>query len=123
MIVAEYPINKGIGRSAEFKGLRSQYLFLFAGGLLSIFIMFIVLYMAGVNQWVCILFGLIAASVLVWGTFYLNARYGEWGLMKLQARLHHPHYIINRKHIGSLLQGEPNTNDYEKHVESRHAGE
>ena len=32
-----YPINKGIGRSVEFQGLKSQYLFIFAGGLLALF--------------------------------------------------------------------------------------
>ena len=31
--MAEYPVNKGIGRPVEFKGLKAQYLFLFAGGL------------------------------------------------------------------------------------------
>ena len=30
-----------------------QYLFIFAGGLLAVFVVFIVLFMAGVNQWVC----------------------------------------------------------------------
>ena len=39
--MAEYPINKGIGRPVEFKGLKAQYLFLFAGGLLAAFILFI----------------------------------------------------------------------------------
>ena len=29
----EYTINKGIGKSVEFKGLKAQYLFIFAGGL------------------------------------------------------------------------------------------
>jgi hypothetical protein len=29
----EYPVNKGAGNSVEFKGLKSQYLFVFAGGL------------------------------------------------------------------------------------------
>ena len=48
--MAVYQINKGIGRSPEFKGLRSQYLFIFAGGLLAILIAFMMLYMAGVNQ-------------------------------------------------------------------------
>ncbi|MBS9767101.1 MAG: DUF4133 domain-containing protein, partial [Flavobacteriaceae bacterium] len=36
--MAEFQINKGIGRSVEFKGLKAQYLFIFAGGLLGIFI-------------------------------------------------------------------------------------
>ena len=29
-------INKGIGRNVEFKGLESQYLFIFCGGLLAV---------------------------------------------------------------------------------------
>ena len=51
--MAEYPINKGIGRPVEFKGLKAQYLFLFAGGLLAAFILFLILYMAGAGQWLC----------------------------------------------------------------------
>ena len=41
-----YPINRGIGRSVEFQGLKSQYLFIFAGGLLALFVLFVILYMA-----------------------------------------------------------------------------
>ncbi|MCK9618179.1 MAG: DUF4133 domain-containing protein [Lentimicrobiaceae bacterium] len=93
----EYMINKGIGKSVEFQGLKSQYLFIFAGGLLSVFIIFVVMFMAGANQWICIGFGVIAASLLVWLTFSLNAKYGEHGLMKLMARRQHPRYLINRK--------------------------
>ena len=55
--MAEYPVNKGIGRSVEFKGLKAQYLFIFAGGLLVVFVLFVILYMAGVSQWFCIGFG------------------------------------------------------------------
>jgi hypothetical protein len=93
----EYSINKGIGASVEFKGLKAQYLFIFAGGLLAVFVVFVILYMAGVNQWICIGFGVTAASVLVWMTFCLNARYGEHGLMKLMAKKQRPRYLINRK--------------------------
>ena len=93
----EYMINKGIGKSVEFQGLKSQYLFIFAGGLLAVFIIFVVMFMAGANQWICIGFGVIAASLLVWLTFSLNAKYGEHGLMKLLARRQQPRYLINRK--------------------------
>lgn len=92
----EYELNKGIGESAEFKGLKAQYLFIFVGGLLALFVVFVVLYMAGVNQWVCIGFGITSASALVWLTFHLNGKYGEHGLMKLLARRQHPRYLINR---------------------------
>ena len=102
--MAEFPINRGIGKSVEFIGLKSQYLFIFVGGLLALFILFVIMYMVGVNQWFCIAFGLVAASVLVWQTFALNAKYGEHGLMKMQARGSHPKYIINRRKIPKLFK-------------------
>lgn len=46
-IIMEYGINKGIGKSVEFRGLKAQYLFIFAGGLLAVFVVFVILYMAG----------------------------------------------------------------------------
>lgn len=46
----EYTINKGIGRTVEYKGLKAQYLFIFAGGLIADFVLFIILYMCGVHQ-------------------------------------------------------------------------
>lgn len=101
--MAKFSINKGIGRSPEFKGLRSQYLFIFAGGLLALFVVFVIMYMAGIGQWVCIGFGIVSALVLVWATFRMNTKYGEWGLMKLQALRSHPRYIINRRKFLRLI--------------------
>jgi len=102
--MTNYSINKGIGKPAEFQGLKSQYLFIFAGGLVGLFVVFVVMYMAGVNQWICIGFGVVSALVLVYGTFYLNGKYGEHGLMKLTARRNHPRYVINRRTISRLFQ-------------------
>ena len=103
--MAEYAINKGIGRSVEYKGLKAQYLFIFAGGLLALFVVFVIMYIAGISQWICIGFGVTAASALVWLTFHLNAKYGEHGLMKLSAVKYHPRYIINRLRIKRLIKG------------------
>ena len=101
--MAEYSINKGIGRNAEFKGLKSQYLFIFAGGLLAVFVVFVIMYLIGIAQMVCIVFGIVAAAGLVMATFRLNAKYGEHGLMKLQAGRNHPRFIINRRKIPGLF--------------------
>lgn len=101
--MSKYSINRGIGKSVEFKGLKAQYLFIFCGGLLAVFVVFIILYMMNIGQWVCIGFGSIAASILIWFTFTLNRKYGEYGLMKLFAKRQHPHYIINRKTIIRLF--------------------
>lgn len=68
----EYNVNKGIGRPAEFKGLKAGYLFLFVGGLLAVFIITVVIYMIGLPQMICVGFGVLSGSVLVWATFHLN---------------------------------------------------
>lgn len=100
----EYNINKGIGKSVEFKGLKAQYLFIFAVGLLAVFVLYVILYLMGINQWVCIGFGMTAASVLVWMTFRLNEKYGEHGLMKMMSAKQHPRYLINRKSMYRLFK-------------------
>ena len=99
----EYPVNKGAGNPIEFKGLKSQYLFAFAGGLAAVLLAVVVLYLAGADQWVCIPFGVISGSLLVWVTFRMNARYGEHGLMKLLAEKRHPRYLIHRKRVFRLF--------------------
>ena len=109
----EYSVNKGIGKPAEFQGLKSQYLFIFAGGLLGLFVVFVIMFMAGVGQWICIGFGVVSGLVLVYGTFYLNNKYGEHGLMKIQAKRNHPRYVINRRNFSRLFK-QLRINNYEK---------
>lgn len=105
-----YNINKGIGRSVEFKGLKAQYLFIFAGGLLGILILVMILYMAGVNSYICLFIGAGGASLLIWQTFSLNKKYGEHGLMKAGAIKSHPRYIICRKPIRRYITIKPALN-------------
>ena len=83
--------------------LKSQYLFIFAGGLVAVLLVVVILYIAGVNQWICVPFGLLSGSLLAWLTFRLNARYGEHGLMKLLSGKRHPRYLIHRRRLFRLL--------------------
>lgn len=71
---------------------------------MALFVLFVILYMIGIDQWICIGFGVVSASVLVWQTFALNARYGEHGLMKLGATKSHPRYLLNRRRISRLIK-------------------
>ncbi len=116
--MAEYSINKGIGQSVEFKGLKAQFLFIFTGGLLAVFVLFVILYLAGVNQWVCIGTGVVSASLLVWQTFALNRRYGEYGLMKLMAKRSRPLFLINRRKPYQIIKYRQNKKSNEKYTES-----
>ena len=98
--------------------LKSQYLFIFAGGLVAVLLMVVILYIAGVSQWICIPLGILSGSLLVWLTFRLNARYGEHGLMKLLAERRHPRYLIHRRRLFRLLTKR---RTYEKCTESGNA--
>ena len=98
--MSDFEINKGVGREVEFKGLRAQYLFIFAFGLLAVFVVFVIMYTAGIGQWTCIGFG----GSVVWLTFSLNRRFGSHGLMKLLAARQHPRRILSRKRITRLIK-------------------
>ncbi|MDM1679900.1 DUF4133 domain-containing protein [Myroides odoratimimus] len=111
----KYNINKGIGTSVEFKGLKAQYLFYFAGGLLGNLILVMVLYMAGVNNLVCLVLGFSTSGYLVYKVFALNKKYGQYGLMKLQARKYFPRYIISRKDVKGYLSTNLKLRHYEKY--------
>ena len=102
--MSDFEINKGVGREVEFKGLRAQYLFIFAFGLLAVFVVFVIMYTAGIGQWTCIGFGVSAATSVVWLTFSLNRRFGSHGLMKLLAARQHPRRILSRKRITRLIK-------------------
>ncbi|MBW3523850.1 DUF4133 domain-containing protein [Chryseobacterium sp. NKUCC03_KSP] len=102
--MSNYNINKGIGRTVEFKGLKAQYLFIFAGGLLGVLILVMVMYMAGANSYLCLFIGAGGASLIVWQTFALNGKYGEHGLMKAGAKKRHPKYIICRRAVHRYLK-------------------
>lgn len=63
--MSNYNINKGIGRTVKFKGLKAQYLFIFAGALLGVLILTMILYMASVNFYICLFIGTGGASVML----------------------------------------------------------
>ena len=104
-----YEINKGIGRTVEFKGLKAQYLFV-------IFIVVIILYMIGVSEVLCLVLGVLGATILVWQTFTMNRKYGEYGLMKRRSVRKHPRYLTSRRSVSLILRTPQNhkTKTYEK---------
>lgn len=102
--MAEWEINKGVGRTVEFKGLKAQYLFLFAGGLLALFILVVILYLCGVSQIACLGIGVVGATLVVWQTFAMNRKYGQYGLMKKGAVRMHPRYLLNRRTVYHLIR-------------------
>ena len=77
-----YEINKGIGRSIEFKGIKAQYIIYLAGGLVGLLLLFAILYASGVKLYYCL--GVVAPTgfALVMGVQRYSRKYGEHGLLK-----------------------------------------
>src|SRR5258706_16102262 len=86
MATSVYQINKGINRPIEFKGLKAQYIWYLGGGLLVLLILFAILYICGVNTFVCLGFILILGALLFMYVYRLSHKYGEHGMMKNVAR-------------------------------------
>lgn len=102
-----YSINKGINRPIMFRGLKGQYIGYLAGGLVSLVVLFAVLYISGVNTYACLLviFGL--GTALVYTVSHLSHSYGRFGLMKKQAKRQLPDYLwFNSRKVFTLLKKE-----------------
>lgn len=100
----QFGINKGVGRSAEFKGLTAQYLLIFAGGLLAVFVLVALMFMAGANSFACVCTGIVTGGGVTAIVFRLNSKYGVYGLMKLAALSRHPRRIVSRRPVARLIK-------------------
>ncbi len=81
-----YQINKGINKSIEFKGLKAQYIWYLGGGLVGLLIIFAVIYIIGVNIFLCLALIVSGGSGLFMYVYKMSRTYGEHGLMKKIAR-------------------------------------
>ncbi|WP_276374284.1 DUF4133 domain-containing protein [Chryseolinea sp. H1M3-3] len=93
MATSVYKINKGINKPIEFKGLKAQYIGYLAAGLVVLLVMFAILYIIGIDMFICL--GLIGTlgTWLFLHVFRLSSRYGQYGLMKRAAKRKIPFVI------------------------------
>jgi hypothetical protein len=88
-----YQINKGINKSIEFKGLKAQYIWYLAGGLVVLLMVFAILYIIGINPFLCVTIVLMSGTVLILKVYAMSNKYGEHGMMKKLAARSVPHAI------------------------------
>ncbi len=91
-----YQINKGINKSIEFRGLKAQYIWYLGGCFLALLILFAILYIIGINTFICVGFILIAGTIAVIKIYGMSNKYGEHGMMKKLARHNVPHSIKSK---------------------------
>ena len=80
-----YEINKGINACVEFKGLKAQYIVYLAVGMISLFLLFAITYIAGVSVYIILPAVLLLGAGLISFLYHLSHKYGEHGLMKAGA--------------------------------------
>ena len=88
-----YHINKGIDRPIEFQGLKAQYIAYLAVGLVLLLIAFAVMYIIGVNMFICLFVIVAAGSLLFVAVYHFSNKYGQYGLLKKVAKRYIPIFI------------------------------
>jgi Domain of unknown function (DUF4133) len=96
MNTSVYQINKGINKPIEFKGLKAQYIWYLGGGLICLLILFAVMYIIGINTFICLGLILIFGTLFFMKIYKLSHRYGEFGMMKMLAKKSIPLCIKSR---------------------------
>ena len=100
-----YQINKNINKPIEFKGLKAQYIWYLGGGLVVLLIIFTIIYICGVNVFICLALIISLATALFMYVYKLSRTYGEYGLMKKMAKKALPTYIkCNSKKVFQWLR-------------------
>ncbi|MBI3137212.1 MAG: DUF4133 domain-containing protein [Sphingobacteriales bacterium] len=99
MTTSVYKVNKGINRSVEFKGLRAQYIWWLGGGLLILLLVFAILYISGVNPFICLVLIGIAGTGLFIKVYAISRKYGEYGMMKAIAKKSIPPVVKVRSRL------------------------
>jgi hypothetical protein len=90
-----YQINKGINKPIEFKGLKAQYIWYLGGGLVALLILFAIIYICGINIFICLALVVSLGTALFMYVYKLSHTYGEYGLMKKVAKKAVPKVIKN----------------------------
>ena len=92
-MATSYSINKGINKPVEFKGLKAQYIWFLGGGILGLLILFMILYIIGVNTFICLgLIGIGGTGLFIY-VYRLSNAYGEHGMLKMRAKRRIPSVI------------------------------
>jgi hypothetical protein len=81
-----YAINKTINKPIEFRGLKAQYIWWLGGGLVILLVLFAILYICGVNIFICLSFIVTSGAALFVYVYQFSRRYGEYGVMKKIAK-------------------------------------
>ncbi|WP_242917460.1 DUF4133 domain-containing protein [Pontibacter liquoris] len=90
-----YPINKGINKPIEFKGLKAQYIWYLGGAVIGLLLLFTILYALGLHAFLCLGIILVTGGLLTRRIYRLSNTYGRYGMMKKVARRRVPAVVTS----------------------------
>ena len=102
-----YIIHKGINKPLEFKGLKAQYIWHLAGSAVGVLVVYGVMHLSGVNDYLGVPLALGFGGLLIARVYGVSRKYGQYGLMKKEARKAVPGALLSRsrKMFTQLNQG------------------
>ena len=111
MSTSIYKINKGINKPIEFKGLKAQYIWYLGGGLVILLILFAILYIIGINTFLCVGLIVVLGTGLFIQVYKISNKYGEYGMMKKVARRGIPDVGRRRRRAVPFTRSERRSSD------------
>jgi hypothetical protein len=93
----EYFINRSVGGTIEFRGLKAQYIWWLGIGLAVILLVFAMLYLFGLTLVLLLPVVLVSGFGLFVRVYALSRKHGEHGLMKKMAATKVPKVIIVKR--------------------------
>lgn len=112
--MAEYLVNKGVDKSIECFGLKSQYVILVGVGIVILFFLTTILLALNIPLYFVLPFVSLSGAALFYGSSWMNKHWGESGLTKLQAKKLRYDLFSNRKLITSIIQTNKRWSTQEK---------
>ncbi|MEG1007655.1 MAG: DUF4133 domain-containing protein [Bacteroides sp.] len=112
--MAEYLVNKGVDKSIECLGFKSQYVIVICVGIVILFFSTTLLLALNISLLMILPFLALSAAALFYGSSWMNKHLGESGLTKIYARLSRHTLFSNRKLITSIIQTNKRWSTQEK---------
>lgn len=105
-----FPIHRGADNEIEFRGLRGQYFYYAAGGLIASVFATLLGYVLGAPILLAMLLLVVGAGGALTWCYTRNTRYGRWGAVKEQVRQLKPSFVCQYQSFNRLLPVRTVTN-------------
>ena len=99
-----YPLNRGVNKAIEFRGLKAQYIGYVAGGFIGLLVLFVCLYLTGLPPYSCMGLILLTGAWVFRRAYRLSRLYGQYGLMKKRAAMKVPKVLVSRSRRVFMLR-------------------